>query len=162
MAGEVQQRSAVDIFVQYVQDRAQVEASIAGQELADTQLEEILSAVSEDDLFTALNIQGITALKDLAEGTEVQINAYHLVRGNRDEFSNRLGVFAVIQAQLLADGTNLTLDTGVERVIGFLRMVESGKTGQEFPVQVRIHKITTGSGNVMVTFQKVPRRAVKS
>lgn len=159
--GEVSKRTAVAAFKEYANNRAEIEATFAMDELAETQLEQVLTASSEDDLFKSLEMAGLVPLKSLETGTEIQINGYHMVRGTRDDYANRFGIFVVIEAQLLSTGEEMTLDTGVERIIGFLRMVESEQAGIKFPVQVVVHKIPTATGNEMVTFKRVPKRAVK-
>lgn len=162
MAQEISKRAALEQFKTYVKNRADLDSAYAFTELNEAQLDKVLTATSEDDLFASLEMAGLIPLKSLETGTEIQINGYHYVHGTRDDYANSLGVFVVIEAQLLSNGQELTLDTGIDRVIGFLRMVESGQAGVNFPVSVVVHKIGTGSGNEMVTFKRLPPRAVKA
>lgn len=149
-------------FTRYLNDRAELDREFSGaDELSANQMETILRANSEDALWTAMENAGVPALRDLDDGTEIQINGFRILAGNNQEFSNRFGVYVIIEAQSLESGQEMQLNTGVERVIGFLRMVESEQAGIKFPVEVRVKKTTTGSGNTLVTFARVPKRAVR-
>jgi hypothetical protein len=156
--GDVTQPTPFDRFKQYAMERAQLDQSFVQADLADTQLGAILASASADDVFAALEMAGLIGLRELANGTEIQINGYHLVPGNRDEYKNRLGVFAVLEAQMIEDGTEAMFDTGVERIIAALRAWEALGS---FPVQVTINKITTGNGE-MITLRPLSRRATSA
>lgn len=158
--GDAKALSAYDRFVAYARDRASVEARFAASELESNQMNAILNATTEEELDAAMQMAGLTALGDLDDGTEIQINGYHLVTGSRADFANTMGVFAVIDAQRLSDGVQLALDTGVTRVIGFLRMVESGQLGISFPIQRTVRKVATNNGYSMVTLRPLSKRAV--
>jgi hypothetical protein len=148
-------------FKRYLADRAVLDTANFGESLADAQLASVLQSQSADDLFAAMELEGLTPVKALPEGTEIQINGFHFAPSMREEFDSGYGAYVVIDAQLLSDGTELTLDTGIPRIIGFLRMIESGQAGIDFPVSVVIHKVGTGTGNELVTFRKLPERAIQ-
>ena len=156
-SGQVSEVRPYERFVSYVKDRASVEGSIVGQDLVNDQLDRILTAANLDELDAAMEMAGLTGLNNIPAGTELQINGYHLVTGNRAEFGNTLGVFAVIDAQRLSDGTEMVLDTGVERIIAFLRACEANGW---LPVQRVVHKIPTGNGE-LITLKRIPKRAVQ-
>jgi hypothetical protein len=141
----------------YVKDRAAVEGSIVGDDLVNDQIDKILNAKDIDELDAAMEMAGLSGLNSIPAGTELQINGYHLVTGNRAEFGNRLGVFAVMDVQRLSDGTEMVLDTGVERIIAFLRACEANGW---LPVQRVVHKIPTGAGE-LITLKRLPKRAVQ-
>jgi len=163
MAQEISKRTAVEQFKAYVVDRAALDGAVTDySELQDAQLGDILGAATEDDLFAAMEKAGLTGLRDVSNGTELQINGFRFIAGSNSEFANRFGVFVIMDCQNLSNGTEMQIDTGIERIIGFLRMVETGQAGIEFPVSVVVQKDRTASGNEMVTFRKVPKRAVKS
>lgn len=158
--GETQPPSVYDQFITYVRNRAELEGQYAAAELENNQMAAVLSATSVEELDAAMEMAGLVALKDLDDGTEIQINGYHLVHGSRADYANRLGVFAVIDAQRVSDGVQMALDTGVSRIIGFLRMVESGQLGIEFPIQRVVRKVPTNNGYEMVTLRPLSKRAV--
>lgn len=145
-------------FAHYMQQRAQVEADIVAKELSEAQLTSILTAETPEELDAAMEMAGLVALKDLEDGEEIQINGFHVAPGNRPEYANTLGVWAVIEAQIIESGRQVNLDTGVERVIGYLRMCEQM---ERFPVQCRVSKVGTGSGKEMITLLPLRRRAVQ-
>lgn len=147
-----------DRFAQYLQARAEVEADIVAKQLSESQLSAILTATTPEELDTAMEMAGLIGLRMLDDGAEIQINTFHVAPGNRPEYANSLGVWAVMEVQLLENGQQINLDTGVERVIGFLRMCEQM---DRFPVQCHISKIGTGSGNEMITLLPLRKRAVQ-
>lgn len=143
-------------FAEYARNRAQVEAQIVAEELGANQLDKVLTATTPEELEAAMEMANLVALKDLENDTEIQINEFHLSPGNRSEFANRLGVFAVIDATLLETGQPVTLDTGVERIIAYLRMCESNGW---FPRQCRVSKTPTGNGE-LITLLPIRKRVV--
>jgi hypothetical protein len=68
-------------------------------------------------------------------------------------------VYAVLEADDPNTGEVLQLDTGVSRILAFLRMCE---IMNKFPVTVEIVKKTTASGNQMITLKRDRKRAVPS
>jgi hypothetical protein len=154
-SGEVRIRPH-ERFATYLQERAQVEQEIVAKELTASQLDAILTATTPEELDAAMEVAELVSLKDLEDGTEIQINGFHVAPGNRPEFTNTLGVWAVIEAQMIENGQQVNLDTGVERVIGYLRMCEHL---DRFPVKVRVVKTVTGKGE-MITLLPLRKRAV--
>lgn len=145
-------------FAQYLAQRASVEGEIVAKELTASQLDAILTASTPEELDTAMEMAELVALKDMQDGTELQINGFHVAPGNRVEFQNTLGVWAVLEAQLIETGATINLDTGVERVIGYLRMCE---VMERFPVRVRVSKIGTSEGKEMITLLPLRGRAMQ-
>lgn len=165
--GTVVKRSDYEEFVAYLRDRAAIEGSLAVQKLNEEQFQRILAAKTEDELEEAMELLGLTGLKEIENGTVIQINEFHLMPGTRSEFQNRLGVFAVIDVTLLSDsklgktGTNLMMDTGIDRIIVWLRAIESGQIpGTSFPLQRIVAKVGAASGD-MVTLKRLPKPLVK-
>lgn len=160
--GTVTTKTPYEKFSEYCKDRADLDGQYVIDDLRQGQINNIFAATTPEELDKAMEAAGLTGLRDLDDGTEIQINGYHLMRGNRDEFANGLGVFAVMDAQLLSDGTPIALDTGIDRIIGYLRMIESGQIpGLDFPVQRRVKKTMAGKGE-MITLLPVPKRVVSS
>jgi hypothetical protein len=148
----------VDKFAEYAVNRAALEANLVREELGSAQMDAILNATTEEELDAAMAMAGLVGLRDLEDGTEIQINGFHYAPGTRTDFANRFGIFAVMECTLLETSANVAIDTGVERIITWLRAMEAmGK----FPVQRRVVKITTGSGNDMITLLPLKKRAVQ-
>lgn len=153
--------TASERFAVYARDRAQLEASIVAEELANAQGDAILTATTEEELDAAMQTASLMGLRELSDGTEITIHGFHYAPGSRSEFANRLGIFAVIEATVFDDsgnGRSINLDTGVERVIKYLRMAEAMGL---FPVQRRISKTVTGNGE-MITLLPLKKRPVKA
>jgi hypothetical protein len=142
-------------FVNYSHQRAEVEnTDWDAHEITESQITDIMSADSEDALFAAMQTAGLTGLRDLPNGTELELLSYRLVRGNLG-----MGVYAVIDAVNAATAESIALDTGIERILAFLRMAE---VMELFPLHVVVAKKTTGSGNELITLSRPVKRPVKS
>src|ERR1700757_3094328 len=97
MAQDVEPRDALTQFKRYVTDRAALDSSVSDYDgLQDAQLSSILSATSEDELFGAMERAGLTGLRDIEDGTEIQINGFRFIAGSNSEFANRFGVFVIM------------------------------------------------------------------
>jgi hypothetical protein len=148
----------VERFAEYAVNRAALDAGLVREELGSAQMDAILSAQTEEELDAAMAMAGLIGLRDMQDGTEIQINGFHYAPGTRSDFANRFGIFAVMDCVLIETGANVAIDTGIERIITWLRAMEAmGK----FPVQRRVVKITTGSGNDMITLLPLKKRAVQ-
>jgi hypothetical protein len=143
-------------FINYSLQRADVEnTDWDAHEITESQITDIMSAADEDALFAAMETAGLTGLRDLPNATELEVHGYRLVRGNLG-----IGVYAVIDAvNMTTGGENVALDTGIERVIAFLRMAE---VMELFPLHVVVTKKTTGSGNELITLSRPAKRPVSS
>jgi hypothetical protein len=156
-------KSEYESFVTYMRERAAIEGPLALEKLTTDQMANILAAKTEEELEEAMEFAGLIGLRDVPNGAVVQFNGFHLVPGTRDEFKNKLGIFAVLDATLLtkterfgAIGTNVLLDTGVERIITMMRAVESGQIpGLSFPIQRIVVKQAAGRGD-LITLKKLP------
>lgn len=137
-------------FHRYLIQRAQVEGAAQAESLIDQQMSDIFAAANPDDLWAAMALDGLTALKDMDNGELLTITGYHVAPGGSEYKSP---AYAVVDAFYTRTGQNITIDTGVERVLGFLRAVESGQAGLTFPVDVKVDKKVTANGTA-VTFIK--------
>jgi hypothetical protein len=148
----------IEKFTEYVVNRAALEANLVREELGSAQMDAILNAQTEEELDAAMEMAGLIGLRDLDDGTEIQVNGFHYSPGTRSDFANRFGVFAVMDCVLIESGANVAIDTGIERIITWLRAKEAmGK----LPTQCRVVKITTGSGNDMITLLPLKKRVVQ-
>jgi hypothetical protein len=153
--GKASELTPYDRFVQYALERADVESGDwNAEELTRDQVIEITEAADEDALFKAMELAGLTGLQYLANGQEILVHDYRFVRGNLG-----IGVYAVINATDVSTGMSLSLDTGIERVLAFLRMCEHLGL---FPIHVVVNKKTTGTGNEMITLSRPAKRPVKT
>jgi hypothetical protein len=142
-------------FVNYSLQRAEVEDhDWDAQEITEDQIADIMAATDEDTLFAAMKTAGLTALQNFASGTELEFQGYRLVRGNLG-----IGAYAIIDAVNVTTSERVSIDTGIERVMSFLRMAE---VMEIFPVKVIVVKKTTQSGNELVTLDRPVRRPVSS
>lgn len=153
--GDASELTPYQKFVNYALQRADIQQGDWDvHEITEGQIAGIMEATDEDTLFAAMETAGLIGLRDLDNGTELEISGYRLVRGNLG-----IGVYAVIDAVNTATAETLALDTGIERVIAFLRMAE---VMDLYPVKVVVVKKTTGSGNELITLSRPVKRPVKS
>jgi hypothetical protein len=142
-------------LVAYLRDRAVVDQTeFDPEEINAEQVDKIMTATSEDDLWEAMKMAGLTGLKDLENGQALRIHGYRLLQGDLG-----IGVYAVLDADDPDTGEAFALDTGVTRILAFLRMCE---VMEKFPVEVIVSKKATASGNELITLKKRATRAVKS
>jgi hypothetical protein len=99
-----------------------------------------------------MKMAGLTGLKDLEDGQALRIHGYRLLQGDLG-----IGVYAVLDADDPDTGEAFALDTGVTRILAFLRMCE---VMDKFPIEVVVKKKTTASGNELITLRKRGKRAV--
>jgi len=150
--GETRTPTPRERFIKMAIDRADLDGAIDSTDLVEKQMGDILAATNEDELFDAMEFTGLKGLRDLDAGQIITLNGYRFVKGS-STYSG-IGVFCVVDAVDANTGEEMVLDTGVERVMGFLRMVESGQAGVSFPIKVRIVKKETSAGEA-VTFGRV-------
>lgn len=158
-AGAVQPLTPFERFRDYCLNRAALDGANVSAELAEQQVTTLINATTPEDVFNALKLAGLTALKNLDDGTEIEITGFHFVPGSNDDYANRLGVFVVIEAIAIATGLHIALDTGIERIIGALRAWEAMEA---FPVQCTVRKQRTTAGREMVTLAPLSQRPVPS
>jgi hypothetical protein len=159
-SGEVTQPRPFERFIQYVQDRAEVDSAFnAGDDLVESQADKILTAENADALFEAMELTGLGNFQSLDNGTEVTINDFRLVKSARDDLSGKLKAFAIINVIDNSTGEELALNTSILRIVSFLRMAE---VMQLLPVQVRIVKSVTANGNEVITLAKIKSKLVKT
>src|SRR5215469_13732853 len=146
--GEIAERQSATVsrFGTYLRERAELEAPIVAAELSADQMNRILTAETPEELDEAMKLAGLIGLRDLDNGQEIQISGYHLAVGSRSEFMNRFGVFAVLQCTDLESGQQFNADTGIERILAYLRMCEQF---ERFPLAVQIVKTPTAKGEMI-------------
>jgi hypothetical protein len=142
-------------LVEYLRERAVVDQTeFDPEEINAEQVDKIMTAGSEDELWEAMKMAGLTGLRDLEDGQALRIHGYRLLQGDMG-----IGVYAVLDADDPDTGEAFALDTGVTRILAFLRMCE---VMQKFPIEVVVKKKTTASGNELITLRKRAKRAVPS
>lgn len=146
--GTVTPLTSRDKFHRYLLDRAKIEGEVNADRLALQQLDDVFAAKTPDQLWAAMELTGLIALKDIDAGTHLTINGYTISPGDPQY---KTPAYAIVDAYYTATGSEVQIDTGVERVLGFLRAVESGQAGLNFPVNVKVDKKNTSNGTA-VTF----------
>lgn len=148
-----------DRFAEYAQNRAALDADFVRLELGSNQMDAILTATTEEELNKAMEMAGLVGLRDIPDGTELEIRSFHYAPGTRSDYANRWGIFAVMDCVYMHTGVNVAIDTGVERIITWLRAMESLDA---FPAQRRVVKTETGGGNFMITLLPLNPRVVET
>lgn len=146
-------------FARELVGRAEIEndfsAEGVGDELTEQQVERILNAQTEDELFEAMEFGGLIGLKDVPDGTVLEFFSFRIVKGTDNK--GKLGVYAAIQAKG-PSGEERGYDTSVPRIIAFLMQAEQKGL---FPLTIQIATRNTAGGNTMVSLRKVPPHVVR-
>jgi hypothetical protein len=145
-------------FARELVNRADVEDdfSEAGDELTAQQVEKLLAAQGEDELFEAMEFGGLIGLKDVPDGTVLEFLSFRIVKGT--DGKGKLGVYAAVQGKSLASGVERGYDTSVPRIIAFL--VKAEQMGM-LPMTIQIATRNTAAGNTMVSLRKAPAHVVR-
>jgi hypothetical protein len=157
----------VDQFHDYMRERAVEEGTGAarGEEIEAQQIERILTAESEDDIWDADNAGTIQA-RDIRD-MEVEILDIVPVVSTRQDLENSKGYYVSMNAVCLgapADilrktglivGDSFVLQTGATRIISKVRAFEAKGW---LPMRGVIAGTDTSSGNVVLRFKRLPER----
>jgi hypothetical protein len=143
-------------FVQYMQERAEIQNNDERSFNVSAQLmDKILSAETMEDIWEA-DEGGMVAGRDLIDVEQV-VRGYVVMKTTRDDFDNPLGVYVVVDAVRLEDGTEFVWNTGAAGIVAKLRAFEAM---DGFPLECVIRGIRTSSGYDVLKLRPVPKRSV--
>ena|ERR1700722_10815502 len=150
--GTVARPTPFAAFTTYAQSRARVESAQVADRLVGNQMDSILTASTEEELDAAMSIDKQTiALKDIDNGAIITIYGFQLATGVREDFQNRMGVYAVMDVTIGRSSDHVVVETGIERIIGWLRMAEHLEL---FPARRLVVQRQAGAGT-MVSLRKI-------
>jgi hypothetical protein len=160
-SGTVEGPRPYERFVASLQRRAQEQTDRGHFELTANQMDKILTAETDEEIWDA-DEGGLIALKDLV-GAELRITEFHEEKSTDPEMDNGLGVFIVGTATLLNDacgtpGEEIQFNSGVATVITKL---ESFRSRGTWPLETLVTGVKSKKGE-MVRLRPVPRRVTKA
>jgi hypothetical protein len=153
MTGTIAGPKPHERFLEYVGRRAETEGQTIGAAVSQDQLDRILTAETDEEIWDA-DEGGTVSGKD-CEDVELRIFSF-ILSPSSDEYDAPLGVYALIKAQRLDTGEELTINTGSDKIIAKLRMFESRGS---LPIDAVIRGQKTPKGR-MLKLRPVPKRAV--
>jgi hypothetical protein len=156
-------------FHSYMLDRARQETTT--KDLADqisaSKADAIFAAETEDDIWNAGS--GGTVQGRDAVGLEVEVNSFRSVLSTRQDIENGNGYYISADATCLGGpeelltklglriGQEFALQTGADDIVFRLRAFE---VRELLPIKGKIDGVKTQSGQTVLLFKRLPRRAV--
>lgn len=145
-------------FRAYLQRRAEDSDGVRGYEIAQQQMDKILTAESDQDVWDA-DEGGTIAGNDFCD-VEFRIHGFDIATSD-DEFESVLNVYALIRGTLLQEwngepvGAEVLVNTGAPLIVTKLRMLE---LREMLPADVVIRGTKAKKGTVL-KLRPVPKRA---
>jgi hypothetical protein len=155
--GQAAELKPFDRFKKMVQQRATLDSSFARDDLTMKGIQSVLEAETDEEMEAAMKASTLIGLRDLDDGTEIEIRGFHVAPGTREDAKNQFEAYVIMDCVLLSTGENLPVNTGIEKVIVYLFWCQRK---DKFPVQRVVRKARTGSGNEMITLAPLPVRAI--
>lgn len=151
--GEVIAETPHDQFLRYMHNRAEIDGANNTFDVQSSMMDKILTAQSEEDIWEA-DEAGLEAGQSLVD-VELEVRSMKVLKSNRPDFDNGMGVYIVVNAVRLDTGEEIIFNTGAPGLITKLRAFEAlGK----FPLQCVIKARTAGNGDVL-KLRPIPKRA---
>jgi hypothetical protein len=146
-------------FKDYMQARAELDSDGLAYDVAQSQMDKILTAESEQDIWDADQLSMLNA-KSLVD-VEQAIYSFTVHKSSRQDFETPLGVFVVVHAARMSDGEELVWNTGANLIITKLRAMEArGFVGEGKPLYAVVKATPATNGDVL-KLRPVPVRAVQ-
>lgn len=155
-------------FHDYMLQRAEESKTTRGADVTESQMERILNATTEDEIWDA-DSQGTIQARD-AIGLEVEILTLNVVASNRQDIES-YGYYVsceaiclggpeeVLRSAGLEIGDEFVLQTGAPLIVTKLRAFEASNL---LPVAGVISGTPTSNGRTVLRFRRVPKRATSA
>lgn len=144
-----------DRFKEYMQERAVIDGASLAYDVAANQVDKIMSATTEAEIWDADNLDQIGG-RDLVD-VEQNIQYYTVHKTARADIDNPWGVFVMVHATRLDTGEDLVWNTGAPLVMSKLRALEAAGM---LPADAVIKGFVAGQGTVL-KLRPVPKRVIK-
>jgi hypothetical protein len=167
VTGTVAAMRPADKYRLYMKQRAEIENKDAGAMVMDTQVDNILTAETDEEVWDA-DLAGTIQARDVP-GLEVRIHDLRPVESARDDIVSRTGYYASMNCTVLggpadmltrnglALGQDCVLQTGAELIISKVRVFEAR---DKLPIDAVITAIKTASGNDVLKIRPLPARVM--
>jgi hypothetical protein len=140
-------------FINSLMARAEREGETLGRDVSLSQIDRILSAETEEDVWNA-DEGGTVSGQDMID-VEMRMVSF-TVAPSSDEYDATLGVFINIKAIRLDTGEDIVVNTGADKIVTKLVKFE---TMGLLPIDGVIRGVKTRKGN-MLMLRPLPKRAV--
>jgi len=164
--GQVEKLRPAQRMRQFMLARAQMNRGERATDVLDTQMDRIIAAGTEQEIWDA-DAGGTVQARD-AIGLEVEIHAFEPVESTRQDIETRSGYYISIQAVCLGGpeeiltkngltpGQEFALQTGAELIVAKVRAFEAQDM---LPVKGVIVGVTTQNGTLL-KLRPLPKRTV--
>jgi hypothetical protein len=164
--GQVEQLRPAQKMRQYMLARAQMGQADRAADVLDTQVDRIIGAQTEKEIWDA-DAGGTVQARD-AVGMEVEILSFEPVESTRQDIETRSGYYISMDAVCLGGpeevltkngleiGQEFALQTGADLIVAKVRAFEAQDL---LPVRAVIVGITTQRGNLL-KLRPLPKRAI--
>ena len=141
-------------FIAYLGRRAESEKVNRAHDVAASQIDRILSATTEEEIWAA-DEGGVVSGQNM-EDVELQIRGYGVAKSD-DKFDTDLGVYVLMDCIRLDTGESVVVNTGSALIITKLRMFEQRDA---FPIEGVIKGQPTSNGGRLLRLRPLPTRAI--
>lgn len=142
-------------LVEWLAERARTDGNNLSLEIAARQLDAMLNAQTEEEVWEVMESGGTIAAKNL-EDTEIEVSAF-IVRPETGQFKAPLGHYIVMTAVKLTTGEDILINSSSPLVIGLMHWYE--KAGK-LPYKFVIRGDATPEGR-RIYFERVPSRVMQ-
>ena len=145
-------------FMEYLARRARQDGENRNYEIAASQLDQILSAETPEQMWAADDFDS-TAGKDL-EDLEMRVDGF-TVHESSAQYVSTLGFYVMVSAVRLSDMTQFVFNTGSPLIIGKLRWLEAAELLGTPDAECIIKGTDTSNGRVL-KLKPIPQRAAQA
>ncbi len=154
--GQVQQPSLLNRFVDQIKGEAELTKTMTSSDVASRVTEKMLEADSLEDAIAAQD-SGMPSGKDLVD-VEMQVNDFDTLPSS-EQFSegSPLGVYLLVHAVKLEDGSPLEFSTGAPNIVTLLH---KARKLDRLPLDCVIRSKPTSNG-ALLTLKLLPKRVIR-
>lgn len=139
-------------LVEWLASRAELDGQDLALEVASRQLDAVMTAQTEEEMWAAVETGGTLGGREL-EDVEIQVDQF-IVRPSTGQYKAPLGHFIIITGVRLSDGSPILINTGSPLIIGILRWLEAKEL---LPAQLVIRGDDTPNGR-RLWMERIPSR----
>jgi len=154
--GSVAVQRPYEKFLEYLGHRADVDGANNTFDVAAGMMDKIFNASTAEEIWDA-DEGGLLAGQNLKD-VEQEIKGFKVLRSNRADFDNGMGVYIIVDATRLDTGEDIVWNTGAPGLIAKLRAFEAMNL---LPIRGVIRGQLAGNGEVL-KLRPIPSRAVAS
>lgn len=155
-SGQVQQMTPLQRFIHQVQGEAELTKTMTSGDVASRVAANMIEAETLEDAIAAQD-SGMASGKDLVD-VEMQVNEFDTLPSNEAfKEGSPLGVYVLVHAVKLEDGTELEFATGAPNIVTLLH---KARQLDRLPLDCVIRSKPTSNGELL-TLKLLPKRVIR-